>query len=56
MLVLSIISTLCAIVWSVFVVFANGMSDSPSSGFQGKWSIIGAWVLVAILWLGWRVG
>jgi hypothetical protein len=55
MIVLAIIATIAAVLWTAFVVFANGMSDAPSVGFQGEWSIIGAWGVTAALWLAWLV-
>jgi hypothetical protein len=56
MLFLAIVATLVSIVWTAFVVFANGMSSAPMAAFQGGWSIIGVWVLTVILWLAWGFG
>lgn len=56
MILLAILATLAAVVWSLFVVFANGMSDWPSAGFQGRGTIWAAWVVVAVLWLAWWFG
>jgi hypothetical protein len=38
--------TVCAIGWSLMIFLANGMSDAPTLGFQGLWSIAGIWVVV----------
>lgn len=56
MIVLAIVATLAAAIWSLVVVLSNGMSDSPQSGFQGLGTVIAAWVGVAVLWLAWLVG
>ena len=56
MLFLAIIATLASILWSGFVVFANGMSSAPMAAFQGKGSMIGAWIVTVILWLAWGFG
>lgn len=53
MIVLAILSTLAAAGCTVFVVFANGMSDAPGAGFQGGWLIAAAWVVTIALWAGW---
>lgn len=53
MIVLAILSTLAAAGCTVFIVFANGMSDAPGAGFQGEWVIIVAWAVTAALWAGW---
>lgn len=56
MIVLAILATLGSLVWSWIVLMANGMSSSPSTPFQGGWSIIAAWLVTAALWFGWWVG
>lgn len=56
MIVLSFVATVFAIVWSIFVVCANGMSDAPQDGFRGGWMIGAAWFCVAVMWLGWWIG
>lgn len=56
MLFLAIIATLASIVWSFFVLFANGMSSAPTAAFQGGWSIALAWIATIILWIAWGFG
>jgi hypothetical protein len=53
MIVLAILGTLAAIVWTIIVVWANGMSDAPMMGFQGGLTLWLAWIAVAALWLAW---
>jgi hypothetical protein len=53
MLVVAILGTIGAVVWTILGVFANGMSDAPSAGFQGGWTIVVAWVVAAVIWLAW---
>jgi hypothetical protein len=45
---LAVIAVIAAIVWSLFVVAANGMSDAPSAGFQGGDTIVIAWLIAAV--------
>lgn len=54
MIVLAIVATIGALIWSFGVMFANGMRSSPGK-FQGGGTIIAAWVVVVILWLAWSV-
>jgi cation transport ATPase len=56
MIVLVILALLASIAISIFIVFANGMSDSPSTPFVGGWIIAAAWFVTAALWLAWLVG
>lgn len=57
MLFLAILATIASFVWSVFVVYANGMAPAPTAaGFQGGWSIIAAWIVTIVLWIAWAVG
>lgn len=56
MLTLAIIATVGSIAWSVFVVLANGMSDSPTTGFIGLGSIVACWAGTFALWLGHILG
>jgi hypothetical protein len=56
MIVLAILATIASIIWTGFVVVANGMSDAPQMAFQGGWMIAAAWVVVAALYLAWWVG
>ena len=53
MIVFAIIGFFAAIVWSLFVIMANGMSDAPMLGFQGGGTIAVAWIVEAILILAW---
>lgn len=53
MIVFAILGFLAAIVWSFFVIMANGMSDAPMSGFQGGGMILAAWIVEAVLILAW---
>jgi hypothetical protein len=55
MIVLAVASTIVSIIWSLVVVFANGMSDAPGR-FQGLGTIIAVWVATTVLWLSWWVG
>lgn len=55
MLFLAIVATICALVWSVIVLGANGMRSSPGP-FQGGFTILGAWFGVVVLWLTWGLG
>jgi hypothetical protein len=56
MIVLAILATLVAIVLTMLVIYANGMSDSPDMPFQGGWIVGIAWVITAALWLAWWIG
>lgn len=56
LLAFSIILTLGSLCLSVLIIWANGMSDSPSTPFQGKLVMLGAWSLTALLWCGWIFG
>ncbi len=51
MIVLAILTTIAALVWSFVVFLANGMSDGTK--FQGRLSLIAVWIVVAIMWLAW---
>jgi hypothetical protein len=50
----AVLAVLVAIVWTGIVVFANGMSDAPSAGFQGGWTISVVW-FIAVLLVGVRL-
>lgn len=54
MIVLAIIATIGAGIWSAFVVFGNGMRASPGQ-FVGRGTILVAWIMVVLLWLAWGV-
>jgi hypothetical protein len=34
---------------SVFIVFANGMSDAPNKPFDGGWLIVAAWIVALLI-------
>lgn len=38
--ILTMIGIAVTIAWAVLVFMANMMSDAPSAGFQGGWSIL----------------
>ena len=48
MTVFAVIAVIAAIVWSLFVIAANGMSDAPSAGFKGGGTIVIAWPIAAV--------
>lgn len=52
MIVLAIVATILALVWTVVVLGANGMRSSPGD-FEGAFSIGAAWIGVAVMWLAW---
>lgn len=52
MIFFAILATFGAAVWTLFVIFANGMRSSPGR-FQGLPSIIAAWVAAGASWLAW---
>lgn len=56
MLFLAIVATIGAIMWGVFVLYANGMSSSPSQDFQGGLSVAAGFVIALVLWIAWAVG
>lgn len=53
MIVLFIFSALASAGLTAFVMMANGMSDSPSTPFQGTGMIIGAWLVTAVFMIAW---
>lgn len=55
LLILSIIFTILAVLTSIFIMFANGMSDSPSTPFQGIGIILIAWLAAGLFWFLWLV-
>lgn len=55
MIFLAILATFAAAVWSMFVLYANGMRSSPGK-FVGAGTIWAAWIGVAVLWLAWWFG
>jgi hypothetical protein len=56
MIFLAVLATIVSLLGSAFIVFANGMSDSPGTAFQGGWTIAIAWTITVALWLGWAFG
>ncbi len=51
--VLTILGIFVTIAWTALVFMANMMSDAPSAGFQGGWSILVplcATLLFGFLW------
>jgi hypothetical protein len=55
MIVLAILATIAAALWSLVVPFGNGMRSSPGA-FRGVGTICAAWLGVAVLWLAWGFG
>lgn len=55
MIVLAVIATLAALVFSFLVVGANSMRSSPGD-FVGGPSLLLGWGLAAVFWLAWWVG
>jgi len=53
MIVLAIIGTIAAAIWSLLVFIANGMKDGGNDHFFGGFSVVAAWLGVAVLWLAW---
>lgn len=53
MIILAIAATVCAAVWSFFVMLANVNDSYVAAGFQGSWTILAAWIVVAVFWLAW---
>lgn len=49
MKVLFFLALACAIAWTAFVVFANGMKPAETGPFIGGGTIVVAWVVVAVL-------
>jgi hypothetical protein len=56
MLLLAIVALLVSIGWSIVVLFANSMSDAPSDGFQGAWTIWACFAVTALLFAAWWIG
>ncbi len=51
-IILAIVATLGAVIYSWIVLMANVMS-SASGPFKGGTSMVVAWVAVALLWAAW---
>lgn len=49
MKVLFFVALAAAILWTGFVVFANGMKTSDMGGFLGGGTLVVAWLVVAII-------
>jgi hypothetical protein len=52
MIVLAVVSTIGAAIWSFVVLWANGMRSSPGE-FQGGGLVIVGWLVAFIMWLAW---
>jgi hypothetical protein len=52
-LIIAVVATVVAGIWTVMTLWANSMSDAPMAGFQGGGMLIGIWLAVAVLWLAW---
>lgn len=52
MIVLAILASIAAPLWTLFVLFANSMRSSPGD-FIGGGTIAAAWAVVIVLWLAW---
>lgn len=50
MTVLAILVTLAALAWTAKVIFANGPRSCPGI-YDGRLSILAAWILAALVWL-----
>ena len=55
MIIFAILVTIAAFVWSIIVMFANGMRSSPGE-FQGAQTIAVAWCIAGVIWLAWWFG
>ncbi len=55
MIVIAILATLGALVWSLLVILANGMRSSPGK-FSGAIEIAGVWLVTGVIWFAWAVG
>jgi hypothetical protein len=55
MIILAILATIGAALWTVMVLYANGMASSPQA-FQGGGSIALAWGAALVLWIAWAWG
>lgn len=53
MLTLAILAFGASVLWTAFVVFANGMSDAPTAAFSGTGTLWACWVVTAVLFLVW---
>lgn len=56
MLTLSILFLLAALGWGFIVVMANMMSDNPSQGFEGGWSVLFLFLASAAFFAAWWFG
>lgn len=51
MIILAIVATIASILWSLFVLFANSMSDAPQADPIGIGTIGFAWIVTIVLWI-----
>lgn len=56
LLIFTILLTFVSFGLSVLIIGANGMSDSPSTPFQGGFVLLFCWALTALFWCGWYFG
>jgi hypothetical protein len=56
MKVLFFLALAVALAWTAFVVFANMMKPSESSGFLGGNTLVVAWLIVGVLGAAMAVG
>ena len=55
-LILSIVLSVVTVIWTAIVVYANGMSDAPSEGFQGGATILVPLGLALFFFAAWYFG
>ena len=55
MIVVAILGTVAAVLWTLLVMFANGMRSSPGK-FYGDGLIWAGWGIAALLWFVWALG
>jgi hypothetical protein len=53
MLVVAILGTIGAVVWTVLAIQAKALSKAPSLGFEGGGLVAIMWLIVAALWAVW---
>lgn len=53
---LALLATLASIARTILVLGANMMSDAPTEGFQGGWTLLIPWGITAFLWVAWWHG
>jgi hypothetical protein len=55
-LIIAVVATVVAGIWTVITLVANAMSDARTVGFQGGGTLILAWLSVLYFWFSWYVG